>query len=335
MIDVDLHVFEPADLWLRALPRPLHDRAPRGIGATEVLLAGLRLPAVPWRPAVADLAETSAPLPVSDYHARLDVSGCSAAVLCPTRGLYVLDPALVTATEAWWFADAWTEWARCTYGGDERLIVPMLLPLGHPHAAVSALEAGLGRGARVALARTGGRGDLALDDPAYHRLWSMLAEARVPLLLHDALGTGGMQQGQRGALLVRHAAVHPFEAMLAVAELTLGGVFTAHPELRVLVLEAGCGWLPWWLAHLDEHAAGPFSDVPLAERPTLQAWRQLGVAVDGSGAGARACERAGMDGMLVLGSDWPHADAAAIEAGQLPWPQLEANAERLLGKPTP
>ena len=35
--------------------------------------------------------------------------------------------------------------------------------------------------------------------------------------------------------------------------LLLDGVLERHHELRVAFLESGTGWLPYWLARLDEH----------------------------------------------------------------------------------
>ena len=41
--------------------------------------------------------------------------------------------------------------------------------------------------------------------------------------------------------------------MTAAVALLLGGVLERHPGLRVAFLESGTGWLPYWLARLDEH----------------------------------------------------------------------------------
>ena len=49
-----------------------------------------------------------------------------------------------------------------------------------------------------------------------------------------------------------HACSHPIEQMMAMLALIEGGVLERHPTLRVAFLEAGCGWLPYWLWRLDE-----------------------------------------------------------------------------------
>src|SRR5258708_30598468 len=41
--------------------------------------------------------------------------------------------------------------------------------------------------------------------------------------------------------------------MRAVGALIGGGVMDMFPKLRVAILEAGVGWLPYWMERLDEH----------------------------------------------------------------------------------
>jgi predicted TIM-barrel fold metal-dependent hydrolase len=55
------------------------------------------------------------------------------------------------------------------------------------------------------------------------------------------------------SILTVHAFTHPVGAMLAVTCFTVGGILERHPGLRVGFMEAGVGWLPFWLERLDEH----------------------------------------------------------------------------------
>lgn len=55
------------------------------------------------------------------------------------------------------------------------------------------------------------------------------------------------------SILTVHAFTHPVGAMLALTSFTIGGVLHRYPTLRVGFLEAGTGWLPFWLERLDEH----------------------------------------------------------------------------------
>ena len=55
-----------------------------------------------------------------------------------------------------------------------------------------------------------------------------------------------------------------------------------HPNLRVLFLEAGCGWVPYWLERIEHHLVGPdaYVDVPLPLRADEYFRRQCYVAAD-------------------------------------------------------
>src|ERR1700674_4424224 len=44
---------------------------------------------------------------------------------------------------------------------------------------------------------------------------------------------------------------NPFEMMRAIGALIGGGVLEKFPRLRVAFLEAGAGWLPYWMGGLD------------------------------------------------------------------------------------
>ena len=54
-------------------------------------------------------------------------------------------------------------------------------------------------------------------------------------------------------LFMQHSATNPFEVMRGIAALIGGGVMDIFPKLRVAFLEAGVGWLPFWMERLDEH----------------------------------------------------------------------------------
>ena len=53
--------------------------------------------------------------------------------------------------------------------------------------------------------------------------------------------------------------------MRAMAALIGGGVMESYPRLRVAFLEAGVGWLPFWMERLDEHFELMPEYVPVAQ----------------------------------------------------------------------
>ena len=45
---------------------------------------------------------------------------------------------------------------------------------------------------------------------------------------------------------------HPFEQMLSIVSVISNGVLDRFPHLKVAFLEAGVGWLPYWMERFDE-----------------------------------------------------------------------------------
>jgi uncharacterized protein len=101
------------------------------------------------------------------------------------------------------------------------------------------------------------------------------------------------------------------EAMMALLSLIEGGVLEAHPSLRVGLLEAGCGFLPYWLWRLDhvEYAQMRGEVGRRVRRPPSEYFqRQCWVALEPSEA---MLDRVVTDiGALrmVFGTDFPHLD---------------------------
>lgn len=98
--------------------------------------------------------------------------------------------------------------------------------------------------------------DRNLDDPSFDVVWETAARLDVAVCLHG----GGQAPGQvpfvidrLDSILTVHAFTHPVGAMLALTSFTVGGVLHRFPTLRAGFLEAGAGWLPFWLERLDEH----------------------------------------------------------------------------------
>ena len=99
------------------------------------------------------------------------------------------------------------------------------------------------------------------------------------------------------------------EQMTAAASLILGGVLQRHPRLRVGFMEAGCGWVPYWLERMDEHAENYRFEVPhLKERPSAYFRRQCFVSFElDERAVPYVAETVGAE-TLVFASDFPHHD---------------------------
>jgi hypothetical protein len=90
-------------------------------------------------------------------------------------------------------------------------------------------------------------------------------------------------------LWLQRSAAHPWCGMRNMAAMIGSGVMDRYPSLRVGTLEARHGWLPFWMARLDEHAETIKAALPeLDHKPSEYVTGRLMIAVLG---GLTAVER--------------------------------------------
>jgi hypothetical protein len=168
--------------------------------------------------------------------------------------------------------------ARAEYASHapERLKLVAKLPMIDPEAAAAELERCVREHGMVGMVTAQHVLDRNLDDPAFDVVWRTAAALGVAVCVHG----GGQAPGQvpwvidrLDSVLTVHAFTHPVGAMLAVTCFTVGGVLARHPELRVGFMEAGVGWLPFWLERLDEHWEHVPEAAPGIDRPPSRYFR--------------------------------------------------------------
>jgi len=315
VIDSDGHVFEPQDIWLRYLEAPLREILIKTPGLENGNSTGNDGPASLFPLGfITETGRQGLLQMAADGTTRLKVmddEGIDMAALFPTHALRLggvrhpqLAPALFRAYNDWL--------AEHCAPNKERLLGVAMIPLQEPELAVVEAER--------AVAKLGHRGLFIsphpvdkrnLDHPAYEPLWDLAEQLNIPALVHVSTGirlpTAGGERFDRYCLFHLHA--HPMEQMTAAASLILGGVLERHPRLRVGFMEAGCGWVPYWLERMDEHAENYRFEVPyLKERPSHYFRRQCFVSFE---LEERALPYvAGTIGAetLVFASDFPHHD---------------------------
>lgn len=88
-----------------------------------------------------------------------------------------------------------------------------------------------------------------LNDPAYDRLWAVCEELEVPINCHG--GTGTPAYGRFPSSAVIMLAEIPGYSRRPLLFLLLSGVFERFPNLKFVMTEQGCSWLPPLLDQLD------------------------------------------------------------------------------------
>jgi hypothetical protein len=362
VVDADGHVVEPTEAWeglpLDIRPRISADRSGYEhvvVGDTEILavpLGNLARPGSTFDDPASFRALAEALPGGWDPVARLrdmDAEGIDQAVLYPTIGLYfsvVDDPAAATALAA-----AYNNWLASYCATDpRRLFGAAMLPLQDPAAAARELRRAVSELGFVAgFVRPNPCHGRSLSDRAYDAVWAVAEELDVPIGIHEGSSVIVPTLGSDRPFnpLVLHAVSHPFEEMLACAELIAFGVLERHPGLRCIFLEASGGWVPFWLERLDEQAESFGGFCPaMALRPSEYFARQCAVSFEIDERTLPALAPFVGDTRIVWGSDYPHHDATfpgavdAIRATVAPCPTavqakvLGVNARRIYRLPS-
>ena len=164
--------------------------------------------------------------------------------------------------------------ARAEYAGfaPDRLKLVAKLPMIDPEAAAAELERCVTENPDVFVGMVTAQHirDKNLDDPSFDVVWETAQRLDVAACVHG----GGQAPDQVPFAIDRfdtrleiHAVTHPFGAMLALTNFVVGGVLHRFPQLRVGFMEAGVGWLPFWLERLDEHYELMPEQAPGIDRP--------------------------------------------------------------------
>jgi predicted TIM-barrel fold metal-dependent hydrolase len=242
----------------------------------------------------------------------MDAEGIDRAVLFPSVGLYFW--ALDDAEAAVPIARAYNDWLASYCAADpHRLLGAAMLPMQDPEAAAAELRrARLELGFVAAFVRPNPCRGRSLSHPAYEPVWQAAEETGTAVAVHEGSSVIVPTLGSDRPFnpLVLHAVSHAFEAMLAYAQMVAFGVLERHPALRVVFLESGGGWVPFWLERLDEQAEsfGDFCpDLRLA--PSEYFARQCWVSYEVGERTLPLLAPAIGAARIVWGSDYPHHDA--------------------------
>ena len=113
---------------------------------------------------------------------------------------------------------------------------------------------------------------MPLDHPDLEPIWAEAAAHDLAVVLHTftvmpPYAPGGGDTWEN--LFLQRSAAHPWCGMRNMAGLIGSGVMDRYPNLRIGTLEAGHGWLPFWMARIDEHAETVKAALPeLAHKPS-------------------------------------------------------------------
>ncbi|MDE0355731.1 MAG: amidohydrolase family protein [Deltaproteobacteria bacterium] len=333
ILDSDMHIMEPPDLWETYLEPEFKPLAPRGVTSENVRDLRMRhpdgrlwgLPDVHAGNVTQGHNFEKNQGIYGDHSERgwvaevqleaMDIEGIDVAVLYPTRGLQALSEPDMDPRFAAALARAYNNWLYdfCRADPVRLLGAGMLSPLDVDEAVAEARRCARELGFRGIFMRSNPINDRNFHDEYYEPLWSELEDLGMPLGLHESSSSGVRQVGDQFEpnFMLRRVFAQPVEQMLALGSICAGGVLARHPNLRVAFLEANCGWLPWLLWRMDEgyeREADVWSP-DLAMPPSEYFRKQCFVSVEPDETPVKyVIDYMGND-RIVFSTDYPHGDS--------------------------
>ena len=342
VVDCDSHVMEPADLWENYIEPRFRDRAIRittdpADGMETLLidnqpllkgvlagLGGANLPRqslfVPGKVKYAEGCPPASYLP-NERVKMLDEWGVNAGVLFPTVGILwdVADNELAAA-----YARAYNNWINDFASQARNRVIPIAhLALQDTVSALAELRRCLKLGFKGVFLPPETINGRRFSHPDFDPIWRECEEAGIPVCLHvivrfnrapGLLGNfyqPGDFRAVYGFALGGFAQVVP-AAMTMVAD----GLFDRFPRLKVLCVEAGCGWAPYIMDRMDEKYEHLGWTHPTRLKPSDYFRRNIWVVAEPEERTIGSVMDLLGEDRVLWGSDFPHIDST-LEAPRL------------------
>ncbi|HXN60217.1 MAG TPA: amidohydrolase family protein [Acidimicrobiales bacterium] len=337
-IDADAHVTESADVWTDRLPSKWAEIAPRMVRDPETredfwYVGGQRTSASVGATAVGgsdDWVFPDRPLnidecPLASWNAKarlefLDSVGIWAQVIYPNVGGFGNQAFMNIKDEDFRLAcvQAYNDWMVQWCAEDpRRLLGVAALPFWDVDACVKEVERCAALGFRSILftgepQRFTGK---FFGESHWDPLWRIASETGLPMSLH--LGSGNVEVHYNtprfDALGIRTATAFAGVAMflenaIQVSDLLLSGVFARFPDLKVVSVESGVGWLPFVLESADRTLLNYFTTLEAANfdmLPSEYFRRNMWACYFYEKLTDTAIEAIGAD-KLLFETDYPH-----------------------------
>jgi predicted TIM-barrel fold metal-dependent hydrolase len=342
-VDGDGHVLEPPDMWARYIDPSRRDVAlairkddagleylDLGRGRPSKIIrkgypAGLalmdRLGGIVYErePKTGSPYLDTAPLGAMDpveRLQRLDLENLERVLLYPTLSvLWVAEVDDESAVQP--NLQAYNRWiVDFCADSDGRLLPVAQLSLGDVESAERELRRAAADGVVGVWVPPFANTRLPLGDPAHDRIFAACQELAVPLGIHPVFEPKWCAPGRFGEYThAKYGFFHNVTAGDAVrhafTSLFQYGVFERFPELRVVVLESGAGWVGYWLDRMDtlfETIQGRQVREIAPELPSSYFRRQCWISADpDEKALAGVIPIVGED-RFFWASDFPHPD---------------------------
>ncbi|HEY3942450.1 MAG TPA: amidohydrolase family protein [Acidimicrobiales bacterium] len=149
-------------------------------------------------------------------------------------------------------------------------------------------------------------------DEIYDPLWSALEDMEMPVSQHVNLKKSGREIGTWDPTPPK--AIMQSLPPIFMAELlsswVVTGIFDKHPKLKVVLVEAGIGWIPYYLMRLDkmqERHNWAARGLELPRRPSEYWFSNMAATFEEDVVGMKLLDELGEDNVMWA-TDYPHPD---------------------------
>jgi len=256
----------------------------------------------------------------------MDEQNMEACIVFPNTAVYA-DGVIKAEDVAYANLRAFNEWFDDEWGFNfkERIYAPPFISFRNVERAVEEVNWALKRGARVFNLTTGHAFGRSPADPYFDPIWSRLNEAKAVVAYH--LTDSGYNReisvnwSEKGDAKFWEQSAWQWmncycdrAIMDTLSALVYGNLFGRFPNLKVISVEHGADWLPYFLKRLDKMRGmgrgGQWLGGPLKEKPSAIVKRHIAITPFAEDNVADIVAKVGVD-CLVLGSDFPHAEGLA------------------------
>jgi predicted TIM-barrel fold metal-dependent hydrolase len=339
VIDCDSHVMEPADLWQRYLEREFRDRAIRIerrdgvehliIGEQSVLqgvlagLGGAHRSAAELFSGSLSYADGCEPASF-DPRARvklLDSWQVDYGVLFPTIGILPFPTNDLKLASA--YCRAYNRWQREFFEGASGRVVPIaLLNWRDVEEAVHELQYCIRAGFRGVFVPPETLDGKRPSDSHFDPIWRLCEEAGIPGCLHvivrfspGSAAFGSWHETKPGPVFGFGLGATG-QLIPALAAMVTDLLFERFSKLKIVSVEAGCGYAAYLMDRLDEKHSKFGTIAPMPMKPSDYIRRNCYFVAEPEERTIGAMlDQVGED-RILWGSDYPHVDST-LDAPQL------------------
>ena len=161
--------------------------------------------------------------------------------------------------------------------------------------------------------------DRQYGDPFYRPIFEAAVRNQLPVTFHHG-GTTQTVLGWPRYYVEWHTFAAPQAGMNQLMSLICGGLFDKYSELKVVFLEAGVAWVPWFMGRADQQYREFRREVPWVKRLPSEHMRdsvRIATQPFGDITPRRFTEMVEMtesERMFLFATDYPHYDADSAKA---------------------